>query len=217
MIFKKVQNEQAARELMQGTGGSRVTIKAHLLDIVDKLGTPSLVGSGDNKVQATWVLHEVDETSAGSTVITIYDYKESCPLHEIKEWHVGGKGLTSEKIAELLKLNIGIGDVVLTPSPTEKKEEPGLTAEMKMKVGQAIFKNYLAFQSAARNGFDELKSDDDGYGDAVVNTLGAIETTEELSPAQSQEAIEIIENEASRIYYATIRDLANEKSFPTLK
>jgi hypothetical protein len=52
--------------------------------LVEKLGEP-ILGSGDGKVSAEWIIKFND-----GKVATIYDYKEKTTPKETYDWHIGG-------------------------------------------------------------------------------------------------------------------------------
>lgn len=55
-------------------------------DLVLLFGQPELT-DGDGKVRVCWTL-----TAEGEEVpITIYDWKERCPVAQVRDWHIGGK------------------------------------------------------------------------------------------------------------------------------
>lgn len=60
-------------------------------------------GSSDGKVRAEWTI----DTPVGC--YTIYDYKESTPVDEITEWHIGGH--SEAVLAEVARQFIGEGEV----------------------------------------------------------------------------------------------------------
>ena len=56
-------------------------------DLVNKLGQPSVVGSGDNKVQYEWIIKYENR------IYTIYDWKTYDPEYteyELDTWSIGG-------------------------------------------------------------------------------------------------------------------------------
>ena len=56
-------------------------------DLINKLGRPSVVGSGDDKVQVEWVMKYKDE------IFTLYDWKTYDPEYteyELDTWSIGG-------------------------------------------------------------------------------------------------------------------------------
>lgn len=77
--------ETADRNLMFGTG-FKGYVEASRAQLEHVFGAPVVNGAGD-KVTTMWVL-VID-----GVVATIYDYKlERVPgMHEILDWHVGGK------------------------------------------------------------------------------------------------------------------------------
>lgn len=87
-------------EITDNSSFSGLILTTTLENIIKKLGSPSYVGSGDNKVNLEWVYY-----LNKNKVFTIYDYKNnSNKVCEIKEWHIGNKGLSIEEIKnELIK------------------------------------------------------------------------------------------------------------------
>jgi len=64
-------------------------------DLVEKLGEPTVVGSGDDKVQYEWIIRYEDR------IYTIYDWKTydaEYTEYELYTWSIGG----NEKSAALL-------------------------------------------------------------------------------------------------------------------
>lgn len=56
-------------------------------DLVNKLGEPTVIGSGDNKVQYEWIMHFEGE------IFTIYDWKTydvEYTEQELTTWSIGG-------------------------------------------------------------------------------------------------------------------------------
>lgn len=60
-------------------------LRAKYSDVERVFGKPTHLGSGDDKVQARWVLMFEDEEIA-----TIYDYKEDLNYKKVYMWHIGG-------------------------------------------------------------------------------------------------------------------------------
>ena len=80
-------------KITNGTSFSDILLTVTLERLVELLGQPSFVGSGDNKVQLEWVFYENE-----NKVLIVYDYKENRHIAEIREWRVGSKGLSSDEI-----------------------------------------------------------------------------------------------------------------------
>ena len=65
-------------------------------ELVDKLGIPhdrTQEGewrSSDEKTRVEWAFKSTNKKRP--MVLTIYDYKEYRPIHEVNQWHVGIKG-----------------------------------------------------------------------------------------------------------------------------
>ncbi|MHA1288771.1 MAG: hypothetical protein ACTSPB_15360 [Candidatus Thorarchaeota archaeon] len=60
-------------------------------DLVDAFGQPSLYGSGDNKVQVTWVIEVQSED--GVETMEIYDWKTydlDYTINSLSRWSIGG-------------------------------------------------------------------------------------------------------------------------------
>ena len=74
-------------------------------DLVNKLGRPSVVGSGDDKVQVEWVMKYKDE------VFTIYDWKTYDPEYteyELDTWSVGGNDQSAKIVSEFKRYIYGL-------------------------------------------------------------------------------------------------------------
>jgi len=83
----------------EGTGFKNYYLYCSVNDLYDKLGNPHKVGYYlDKKTQVEWAFE-----LGNNRIITIYDYKEDKSIYEIKEWHIGGKNITSEDIEEFLR------------------------------------------------------------------------------------------------------------------
>lgn len=71
-------------------------LHASYQELVDKLGMPNdrtkegEWHSSDNKVRVEWAFKS--RSKSRPMVLTIYDYKESRPINEVNQWHVGLKG-----------------------------------------------------------------------------------------------------------------------------
>ena len=66
-------------------------------DLVTKLGEPTVIGSGDDKVQYEWIMDYKGET------FTIYDWKTYDPEyteHELDTWSVGGNERSASMVNE---------------------------------------------------------------------------------------------------------------------
>jgi len=86
------------------TSYSNIYLNVSLNRLLDLLGNPSIIGSGDNKVQIEWVYYKSKDIA-----FTIYDYKSNALIHNIRNWHVGSKNLKLEQIISELK-NLGFED-----------------------------------------------------------------------------------------------------------
>ncbi len=60
------------------------TLAVSFYDLVEKFGYPEIQEYPD-KVRVLWVLQD------GNRVLTIYDWKQSCPVEDVEIWNVGGK------------------------------------------------------------------------------------------------------------------------------
>lgn len=68
------------------SGTSKVgCLTCSFADLVALFGYPVNVESWDKKVRVEWIFEDDDR------VITIYDWKESCPVDEVTTWSVGGR------------------------------------------------------------------------------------------------------------------------------
>jgi hypothetical protein len=89
--MKKVANQN----VLNGSG-YKGAIECSYKDLVSVFGKPHFLGSGDNKVQATWGviingLRYDDDIYDSEFVISIYDYKEDVKMKDVTYWHIGGK------------------------------------------------------------------------------------------------------------------------------
>ena len=90
------------------TSYSNVYLILNLNRLLELLGNPSIIGSGDNKIQIEWVYYENKNKA-----FTIYDYKSNTPIHNIRNWHVGSKSMYSENLlVELKKLGFNVLDEI---------------------------------------------------------------------------------------------------------
>ena len=70
-------------------------------DLVNKLGKPSVIGSGDDKVQVEWIMEYKDE------VFTIYDWKTydaHYTEYELTNWSIGGNAKSTLLLDDFKKL-----------------------------------------------------------------------------------------------------------------
>jgi len=90
---------EKAYQIACGSSYSGVNIQgAQLKDLLDSIGTPSNLGSGDDKVQAQWVFQ-----LGKDRCMTIYDWKNyNKSLNFVDDWHIGSKNLKTEEITEAL-------------------------------------------------------------------------------------------------------------------
>lgn len=94
MEYQVIRNAEEATAKLAGTCGKGHAQTSFAL-LRSKFGEPTLVGSGDGKRRVTWVL----EFKAG--IITIYDYKESQPLEDIRWWHIGSNFCEGETLMHI--------------------------------------------------------------------------------------------------------------------
>lgn len=69
-------------------------------DLVEKLGKPSVVGSGDDKVQYEWIIEYENR------IYTIYDWKTYDPEYteyELYTWSIGGNAKSTLLLDEFKK------------------------------------------------------------------------------------------------------------------
>lgn len=80
------------------TGTSKVgDLCASFAQLVEKFGYPQNVDSWDKKSRVEWVFLD------GDRVITIYDWKESCPVEEVEIWSIGGRS-TRDFVTVMLEM-----------------------------------------------------------------------------------------------------------------
>ena len=71
-------------------------------ELVDIFGEPDLIGSGDGKVHAEWIIEFED-----GQVATIYDWENESSPEFVNEWHIGGVGfLVVSEVKEIIKKHI---------------------------------------------------------------------------------------------------------------
>lgn len=66
-------------------------------DLVEKLGEPTVIGSGDDKVQYEWIINYK------SAIFTIYDWKTydaEYTEYELDTWSVGGNERSASMVNE---------------------------------------------------------------------------------------------------------------------
>jgi len=69
-------------------------------DLVNKLGEPSVIGSGDDKVQYEWIMKYDGE------IFTIYDWKTydaEYTEYELDTWSIGGNSRSSKIVDNFKK------------------------------------------------------------------------------------------------------------------
>jgi hypothetical protein len=74
-------------------------------DLVNKLGKPSVIGSGDDKVQYEWIMKFEGE------IFTIYDWKTydaEYTEYELDTWSVGGNDQSVEIVSDFKKYIYGL-------------------------------------------------------------------------------------------------------------
>jgi len=79
-------------KIIQGSSGTNFSLNISLEYLIKKLGKPTQIGSGDNKIQLEWDFID------NQKVLTIYDYKENKPIHKINYWHIGSKNILNKEI-----------------------------------------------------------------------------------------------------------------------
>lgn len=86
--------EASLKDIFQS--GFHAYLPASYQELVDKLGEPhdcTQEGewkSGDDKTRVEWAFKSTNKKRP--MVMTIYDYKETRPINEVNQWHVGLKG-----------------------------------------------------------------------------------------------------------------------------
>lgn len=96
-------------EITNGTSFARLSLNVSLDRLVELLGQVSFLGSEDHKTQLEWVFYE-----SSQRVFSIYDYKSDKLIHQIDNWHVGGKGFEKEEIVdELTKIGFTKDEIVV--------------------------------------------------------------------------------------------------------
>lgn len=86
--------------ITDGSSFSGIYLIVGLSKLIELLGKPTTIGSGDDKTQLQWTFYD----KTGDTVITIYDYREDKPIHKINEWHIGTRNI-SDKSEIIYNLN----------------------------------------------------------------------------------------------------------------
>jgi hypothetical protein len=100
----------SSNEIVNGSYFSGYYLNTSLENLFEKLGQPTRVGSGDDKVQLEWVY-----ASGEDKMITIYDWKTNLPIHKINQWNVGCKGLSIIEVEKELKslgFSKGAGEII---------------------------------------------------------------------------------------------------------
>jgi hypothetical protein len=90
--------------LISGTSFFGTTFSATVVQLIEAIGQPTFeANTGNDKTNFEWNMELED-----GTVFSIYDWKEyrSIGLHEMIEWHIGGKNKTNTEKAldQLLEL-----------------------------------------------------------------------------------------------------------------
>ena len=112
-------NDNINYDIANATSHHSLVIQASLSAMLDKLGQPSYVGSGDNKAQLDWTFYSENK----NRVITIYDYKENKPIHKITEWNIGSKNLTEDEIIAFFKnYNLKLTKTIVEGTHVYRKE-----------------------------------------------------------------------------------------------
>jgi len=98
-------------EITVGASFGNIVLNVSLQRLLDVFGQPTVIGSGDNKVQLEWVFYD-EETK--SKIFTIYDWKTNTPIHKINEWHIGRKSIDREEVhSTLVKMGLTRGDEIV--------------------------------------------------------------------------------------------------------
>jgi len=98
-MFKKISSdtyEKLKDDPTIGSSGSPFELNCDSRRLLDLIGQPSSVGSGDDKVQLEWIFQD------GEKILTVYDYKEICCISRIPSFYVGSKGMNREEVRSAL-------------------------------------------------------------------------------------------------------------------
>lgn len=106
--MKKLHHVEYDYSPSTGTSNYKLLLIASFRDLCDLLGNPSYIGSGDEKVQVTWVLSDDNNPDVA---ITIYDWKKRTSIYNIYEWNIGSKGLEEGEVLKELE-NFGLRENV---------------------------------------------------------------------------------------------------------
>lgn len=203
-IFKKVNDSDRGNKISCGTGAMSFYIRGKIEKIIESFGNPTVIGSSDNKVQATWVF-----TGKSGEVFTIYDYKENRSLNEIELWHVGGKKVEAKKVAEFLKDKYfdldGWNDAI--DEPIKNK----LTEKQKGYIREMVKNNFFKIRETAERALEAIKEDSSNeYPDLIIEMFGslAVEGILNRNPNIEQEALELIERQADIVFYQKLSMLS---------
>ena len=74
-------------------------------DLVTKLGEPTVIGSGDDKVQCEWIMEFEGK------IFTIYDWKTydaEYTEYELTTWSIGGNDQSAKIVSEFKKYIYGL-------------------------------------------------------------------------------------------------------------
>ena len=105
--MKKLDEQNSdINNIRMGSSYASIVIKTSLHKLLDVLGSPTRIGSGDNKVQLEWIYYNPNQTKdANYECLRIYDWKTHTPIYNISEWHVGAKNISKKEIMrELMEL-----------------------------------------------------------------------------------------------------------------
>jgi len=89
--LKTLTEDEYTWAMMGGTHKISEIVNTTYSDLVDAFGLPTMHGSGDNKVQMTWVI-EV-ESEDGVETMEIYDWKTydlNYTINSLTRWSIGG-------------------------------------------------------------------------------------------------------------------------------
>lgn len=113
--YERFITEHNGAHITDGTCFGDMNLKVSFRSLLGLFGQPTVVGSGDSKVQLTWVFDKGEHTAlhghmcpicpdhvSSEANFTIYDWKTEKPIHEINEWNIGRRGLSVEEVKTFL-------------------------------------------------------------------------------------------------------------------